>query len=91
MQKFRTANILFLDLYISCYLYNIWKFFSNIKAKSINFVMVERQVIYIEKIGTIIISLADDNNIELHNIALVLRYNPNLTSFDYFQKSEIMY
>lgn len=54
--------------------------FSNLKAKSIDFVTAIRQVIWTDKMGTILILLVDRNNIELDNVALASEYNFNLIS-----------
>lgn len=42
--------------------------------------MAAEQIIWTEEIDTISISLANDNNIKPHNIALALGYNSNLIS-----------
>lgn len=79
LQKF-TKSIWFLDSYISCHLYNDQTLFSNLKAKSIDFVMAVKQVIQTEKIGMIFIPLVDDNNIKLHNVTLAPSCDLNLIS-----------
>lgn len=80
-----------MNLYISWYLCNDRRLFTNTKANSINFVIVVKQVIWIEEIDTVFISLIDGNNIELYNIALVLSSDLNLISFEQLQEIRITY
>ena len=91
-QKTKTgSSTWFLDLCASRHLCNDWSFFSNIKVKSIDFVIATGQVIRTEEIGTVLIPLVGGDNIELHNVVLVPRCNFNLISLGQLCKSEITY
>lgn len=78
LQKRGTNSIWFLDLCASRHFCNDRALFSNLKAKSIDFVTAVRQVIRTEEIRTVAISLADGNNIELPNVTLAPGYDSNL-------------
>lgn len=53
--------------------------------------MAASQIIWTEEIGNVLIPLAGDNNIKLHNVALISRCNSNLISLGQFCKSRIIY
>lgn len=65
--------------------------FSNLKAKSINFVIAARQVIWTEEIGTISIPLVDGDHIKLHNITLAPECDSNLISLGQLCEARIIY
>lgn len=69
LRKIGVNDIGFLDSCAIYHLYNNQILFSNLKTKSINFVMVVRQVIQTEEMDNFSILLADSNNIRLQNIA----------------------
>ncbi len=71
--KLGTNSTWFLDLCISYHLCNDQTLFSNLKAKSINFVRAVRQLIRIEKIGAVAILL--QTTITLSYIILHLLLN----------------
>lgn len=81
LQNVGTNSTWFLDSCVSRHLCNDRALFSNLKAKSIDFVMAARQVIQIEEIGTVTI-LLEDGNIKLHNVVLALECDSNLISLN---------
>lgn len=91
-QKTKTGSITwFLNLCASRYLCNDQSFFSNTRAKSIDFVTAAGQVIQTKEIGTVLIPLVGGNNIELHNVALAPGCNSNLISLRQLRESGITY
>lgn len=91
LQKLGADSTWFLDLCALCHICNDQKLFSNLKAKSIDFVTAAGQVIQIEEIGTVSIQLADGNSIKLYNIALALGCDSNLISLGQLQETGITY
>lgn len=91
LQKIRAGNTWFLDSCVFHHLYNNWKLFSKLKAKGIDFVTAVGQVIWIEKVGTISIWLANGNKIELQNITLAPGCNSNLIFFSQLQETGITF
>lgn len=61
------------------------------RAESSDFDTIAKQVIWIEKIGTVLIPLAEKDNIELHNLALASGCDFNLIFFRQLRKSEMTY
>lgn len=53
--------------------------------------MAAGQIIRTKEIGTVLISLAGEDNIKLHNIALTPGYDSNLISLGYLHESKIIY
>ncbi len=78
LQKVEANSTWFLDSCASRHLCNDWRLFSNLKAKSIDFVTAAGQVIRTEEIGNVSIALADGNNIELKNVVLAPGCDSNL-------------
>lgn len=91
LQKLGTNNTWFLDSYLSHHLCNNRTLFSDLKAKSIDFVTAAGQVIRTEEIGTVAIPLADGNNMEPHNVALAPGCDSNLISLGQLRETEITY
>lgn len=90
LQKLGTNNTSFPDSCTSRHMCNDWTLFSDLKAKSIDFVTAVGQVIWIEKIGTVTIPLAN-GNIELHNDVLARGCDSNLIWPSQLQETEITY
>lgn len=65
--------------------------FSNLKAKSIDFVIAVEQIVWTEKTVTVSISLASDDNIKLHNVVLAPECNSNLISLCQLHEARITY
>ncbi len=91
LQKLGADSTWFLDSCASRHLCNDRKLFSNLKAKSIDFVTAAGQVIRTEEIGTVSIPLANGNSIELHNVALAPGCNSNLISLGQLRETGITY
>ena len=81
----------FLDSYASRYLCNDCWLFSNIRAKSIDFVTAAGQVIRKEEISTVSIPLSGGVTIELLNVALTPICDSNLISLDQLREIGITY
>lgn len=58
---------------------------------SINFVIVEKKIIYLDEIDIIFILLVDRKSIKLLDIALVLECNSNLISLGQLHKTGITF
>lgn len=91
LEKLGTNSTWFLDSCASRHLCNDQTLFSDLKAKSIDFVTAAGQVIRTEEIGTVVIPLVDGNNIELHNVAFAPRCDLNLISLGQLQETGITY
>lgn len=91
LQKLRTNGTWFLDSCASRHLYNDRRLFSNLKVKSIDFVMAIGQVIQIKEINNVSILLTDNNYIELKNVILAPGYDSNLILLGQFQETGIIY
>lgn len=91
LKKLRVGDIWFLELYVFRHLSSNWKLFSNLRVKSIDFMTVAGQVIRTEKIGTVSIPLAKNNEITLQYVALAPGSDSNLISFGQLQETEIIF
>ena len=91
LQKVGANNTWFLDSCASRHLCNDRRLFSNLRARSIDFVTAAGQVIRTEEIGNVSIPLADGNNIELKNVALAPGCNSNLISLGQLRETGITY
>ncbi len=81
----------FLDSFASRHLCNDRRLFSNIRAKSIDFVTAAGQVIRKEEISIVSIPLSGGVTIELLNVALAPICDSNLIPFDQLREIGITY
>lgn len=90
-QIIRTNSLWFLNLCAFHHLCNDQMLFSNLKAKSIDFVIAVRQVIQIKDISTVSIPLACGDNIELYNVVLVTKCDLNQILLGQLYEAGIIY
>ena len=87
----RSSFSWFLDSCTSRHLYNDRRLFTNIRAKSIDFITAAGQIIQTEEIGTVSIPLVDGITTELQNVALAPECDSNLISLGQLWESGITY
>ena len=87
----RSSSFWFFDSCASRHLCNNRRLFTNTRAKSIDFITADGQVIQTEKIGTVSIPLTDGTTIELQNVTLALGCDSNLISLGQLRESGITY
>ncbi len=91
LQKLGAGGTWFLDSCASRHLCNDRKLFSDLRAKSIDFMTAAGQVIRTEEIGTVSIPLANGNKIDLQNVALAPGCDSNLISLGQLRETGITF